>query len=667
MSRNRQILAVALLLILAAGLRLTALDWDGYEHYHPDERYIAWVATTIEAPDRLRGAFAPHTSSFNPFYWPPQASSEGIVVPQDEPRSFAYGHLPLYLGVLTTRLVERIAPTLRALAPATWPFTRAILNGDGYNEFRHLTAVSRALTALFDAGSLLFVFLLGRRLFGPVVGIVAAAFLAINVMHLQLARFFTVDPFLSFFTVVAVYFSSGVAETTSKRRAYKNVALAAIAIGLAVGSKFSAVLLILPLAIGVRLWSGKENLPRRRILALAAALVLSVFTLTNPFAVLDWSCDVITPSLRLGPVTIPALNLGSCYLDNVLRQSAMVRGDAGFAFTRQYIGTWPYAYPLLMQLRWGMGYALGATAIAGFAWAIARGVRRLQARGRRRGDAKPASRGTAGRAEIVVLTWTVVYFAVTGAFFAKFMRYMQPLTPFLMIYAAAFLWLMLRRPWRQLAVGFVTMMTALYAVAFMSMYQDEHPWNEASRWIYEHVPPGAHFTSEVWDDPLPGSIEVDGELYNRHIYEFSEVNWLTGAAALDDEAKLKLNLSRIAQADYLVLSSNRGYGVVTRLPQHYPLSHQYYERLFAGDLGFDVVAVTGRSPHLGMLSIWPDRFGDTGLTIPKPISDFLEGHADFSPGKADESFTVYDQPMAIVFFNRQQFTVDEMLSRFLLP
>lgn len=667
MSRNRQIVAVALLLTVAAALRLTALDWDGYEHYHPDERYMAWVATTIEAPDRLRGAFVPHTSSFNPFYWPPDASSEGIVVPQDEPRSFAYGHLPLYLGVLTTRVVERISPTLRTLAPDEWPFTRVILNGDGYNEFRHLTAVSRALTALFDTGTILFVFLLGRRLFGPAVGLIAAAFLAINVMHLQLARFFTVDPFLSFFTVASVYFSSGVAEASSRRLAYRNVALASIAIGLAVGSKFSAVLLILPFGIAIWVWSGKKTLHRRRTLALAAILVLAVFALTNPFAVLDWSCDVITPQLRLGSVTFPPLNLGSCYLDNVFRQSAMVRGDAGFDFTRQYVGTWPYVYPLLMQLRWGMGYALGVPAIAGFAWAIARGGRKLRARSRRGVDDRAPSREAAGRAEVVVLAWTGVYFLVTGAFFAKFMRYMQPLTPFLMIYAAAFLWIVLGRSWRQLAVGTVAIVTALYAVAFMSMYQDEHPWNEASRWIYENVPPGANFTSEIWDDPLPGSIEVEGEFYNRHIYEFGEVNWLTGTASSDDEAKLKLNLSRVAQADYLVLSSNRGYGVVTRLHRLYPLSHQYYERLFAGKLGFDVVLVTGRGPHLGAFSIWPDRFGETGLALPKPIMDFLEVYADFSPGKADESFTVYDQPMAIILYNRQRLTVDEMLSTFQRP
>ena len=39
-------------------------------------------------------------SSLNPYYWPADAESPGVIVLQDEPRRFAYGHLPLYAGVL---------------------------------------------------------------------------------------------------------------------------------------------------------------------------------------------------------------------------------------------------------------------------------------------------------------------------------------------------------------------------------------------------------------------------------------------------------------------------------------------------------------------------------------------------------------------------------------
>ncbi|MEJ2749717.1 MAG: hypothetical protein P8183_17690, partial [Anaerolineae bacterium] len=168
---------LALILLVAAGLRLTGIDWDGYHHYHPDERYITWVATTIEWPDDWRTALQPHESSFNPYYWPPDAASEGIVVKQDQPRDFAYGHVPLYLGVAATRLMERLRG-LASLFPTNWLFTRDILNGAGLAEFYQLTAVARALTALIDTATVWLIYLLGRRLVGVGTGLLAAAFLA---------------------------------------------------------------------------------------------------------------------------------------------------------------------------------------------------------------------------------------------------------------------------------------------------------------------------------------------------------------------------------------------------------------------------------------------------------------------------------------------------------
>ena len=38
------------LLTAAAVLRLTNINWDQYQHVHPDERFIVWVADSIDAP-----------------------------------------------------------------------------------------------------------------------------------------------------------------------------------------------------------------------------------------------------------------------------------------------------------------------------------------------------------------------------------------------------------------------------------------------------------------------------------------------------------------------------------------------------------------------------------------------------------------------------------------
>lgn len=666
MARKRQTIGLFLILALAAGLRLTALDWDGYQHYHPDERYISWVATTIEAPRDLASALDPHRSPFNPFYWPPDAESAGIVVLQDQPRSFAYGHLPLYLGVFATRLVEKISPLFVSWLPEGWALTSDLLNGRGAIEFRHLTAVARALTALFDVGTVALTFLLGRRIFGAGVGLLAAAFLAINVMHVQLARFFAVDPYLTFFTVAALYASLRLAASTAKERFWREAIVVAVAVGLAAASKFSAVMLALPLFLALWFQRSQSVETKRKAALLMVAVVVVTFALTNPFAVLDWSCSLVTPAVQIGPLQIPSLNWGSCYLDNVLRQSAMVRGEGDFDFTRQYVGTTPYVYPLLMQLRWGMGYLLGVPAVLGFAWALYRGAQRLQG-GKRARAAALQERLWDGHQELILLAWTAPYFLVTGGFFVKFMRYMQPLTPFLMIYAAALLLKTLQGRRQKAVAGAILLGTALYAFAFLNMYQRSHPWNAVSEWIYENAPQGSLIASELWDDPLPSSMAIDGASFNRHIYDYTELTWLRGVGTQDNIEKLTLNLSRVAQADYVTISSNRGYGVITRLEELYPLSHQYYERLFAGDLGYEVVAVAGRSPQLADVALWPNRFEGTGLAIPPAVQRFPRANRVLRLGRADESFTVYDQPLAIIFQNTGRLTVEEMLSQFEQP
>ena len=676
---NRWLVAilVVIILIMAAALRLSGLDWDGYQHYHPDERYITWVATTIERPSHLKTALNPRQSPFNPYYWPSAAASEGIEVLQDAPRKFAYGHLPLYLGVLATRLAERLEPLAKWL-PQGWLLTQDLLNAGELVEFRHLTAVSRALTALFDTGTVLLVFFLGKRLFGTAVGLLAAAFLAFNVMHIQLSHFFISDPYLTFFITAAllfmvvgyqkrgetargsdVLFAEG---STAPSRPYVVsliFILAAVFTGLAVGSKFSAVLLLLPLGLTAWLCFGKRW---EKWLGTAVLAILLTFFLTNPFAVLDFSCDVVTPATQIGPVTIPSVNWGSCYLDNIATQNAMVRGTVDNAFTRQYAGTLPYLYFVEMQLRWGMGWLLGLTAFAGLFWIIWRVIKRWEIRDWRLWPV--ANNRQSPIANLLILAWVIPYFVATGSFYVKFMRYMMPITPFLLIFGAAML-LSIRRKWlKRGVVTAVLLFTALYALAFVNMYGQPHPWNAASEWIYRNVRPGALILSEQWDDSLPSTMLVDGRARYRSEYPNAELTWLTNPDELDNETKLARNLALLAEADYLTLTSNRVYGVVPRLPQRYPLSSQYHQLLLDGKLGYEPVLVVDRAPNLAGIYLRADTFGWPGLRPSPAITDYLDQFTSINGGRADESFIVYDQPLTIIFENVEGLTAEEMMALF---
>lgn len=656
---------LAIILLSAAALRLTGLDWDAFQHHHPDERYITWVATTIDFPS-IRGSdwaaqWRPETSTFNPFHWPPGAGSEGIVVLEGQPRDFAYGHAPLYLGVMATRLVERVAPFLIPLLPSGWSLTADVLNGAGRIEFHHLAAVGRALAALFDVGTVFFLFLLGRRLFGAAVGLLAAALLAVTVIHIQLAHFFTSDPFMTFFVVAALYFLIGAqaiereSPPAASRRGTAYLIAAAVMVGAAVGSKFAAVLLLLPL-----LWVAWVVGRGKRWWLLPASLGVAglTFALTNPFALLDWSC---LPAPSIGP---PAgwfeLLSRSCYAQNVMTQNAMVSGRIDLGFTRQYDGTLPYVYYFEMLLRWGMGPVLGLLGLAGLVWVVWVVIGSLN-EGRWAG-------GVAARLGaqplFTLLLWVIPYILLTGSFYVKFMRYMQPVIPFLLLFGSAMILSWGNVAGRRVVATLALVSGALYAVAFVSIYRQEHPWNAASRRIYETIPPGALILSEQLDDSLPVHMVVDGRQRLRSEYRNAELTWLTDPDTADDEAKLMANLELLARADYLTVLSNRVYGVAPRLSGRYPLSGRYHQLLFDGVLGYELVWVGDRSPNLLGLAARADTFGPVGLRPPEGVVEFWADQPSLTLGRADESFIVYDQPLTMIFRNTGRLTAQEMRAAF---
>ena len=680
MKKWQERLCLGFILLVAAVFRFSGIDWDDYHHYHPDERYITWVATTIEWPTDWQTAFSPNESSFNPFYWSPTAESEGIEVLQDQPRDFAYGHVPLYLGVLATRLAERLGPSLAPLFPDDWLFTRDILNQAGLVEFRHLTAVSRLLTAIFDLGTIWLVFLLGRQIFSPQVGLLAAAFLAVNVMHIQLAHFFISDPYQTCFTVAALLFlikAVGHRENRENREKTEKTEktdnrppitvywlLASVCVGLAVGSKFSAILLVFPLMLAARFMGKRWDF----WLGTAVFTAALTFFLTNPFAVLDLSCEVMTPPLQIGPIGVPALDWGSCYLENIATQNSMVQGEGNIPFTRQYSGTLPYLYFIEMQLRWGMGWLLGMLAFGGFGWAIWQQLRRLEIGGLSPRDWRlKATNLQSPTSNLLLLAWAVPLFFTTGGFFVKFMRYLQPLTPFLMLWAAAWLFSW-RGKWLKWGVGTAVLLTTtLYAISFSNIYPQPHPWVAASEWIFRHAEPGSLILSEQWDDSLPSSMPVDGKIRRRSEYPNAELTWLTGTTGNDNVEKLAANLELLAEADYVTILTNRVYGTVPRLPDLYPISSKYHELLFSGALGYEPVYVVGRFPTLFGLQLRPDTFGWPNLAPPPMVEAYFAAVPGVNWGRADESFIVYDQPLTIIFENVERKTAVELQSLFTLP
>ena len=157
---------------------------------------------------------------------------------------------------------------------------------------------------------------------------------------------------------------------------------------------------------------------------------------------------------------------------------------------------------------------------------------------------------------------------------------------------------------------------------------------------------------------------MDGVNRNRSEYDAQTANWLSGADDLDDSAKLEQNLELVANTDYLILSSNRNYGVIPRLETRYPISSQYYDLLFDGKLGFDIAYVYTRMPNLMGISLRPNTFSWPDIEEPPAIEAYFDELRSIDGGRFDESFTVYDQPMVIIFKNTGRLSAEKMSELF---
>jgi uncharacterized membrane protein len=626
-SLSRPVTYGLLLLILASGLALRVwnVNFDRGIGSHPDERSTAcFYATQIRLPSSWAEFWDPQRSPLNPLW----------NLQEQRRRSFTYGHFPLYLGVAFGETLHTVAPLAARLGfPESWTGLMA----RAHEACDAIAVAGRLVIAGLDTLTILLLFLLGRRIYGRGAGLLAAAFYAYAAQAVQLSHFFAMDPASTTFTVLAVL---GAVQMVQDRN-WRAVVVTGVGAGLAIASKFSALpILAAPVVAGLLVaWdtsqrsrrAGEPPDGRAQFLAIAGipvALFIAglTFFVTSPYAILDWT------------------NFAQATL---VEQGAMVRGVADMPFTRQYRNTIPYLYFIEQQVRWGLGWPLGLVAVAGALYALAVLFNSLY-------------RIFAGRllsrealALLVVWSWVIPYFGITGAFLAKFNRYMSPILPFVLLFAAGLIW----RLWggmgdgirhtgygaagsvgegepgpqgrfgswsRGAAIGLAMVGLAgglFWSVAYVNgVYNREHTWITAARWLYQNAPPGSVVLYEQWDDAPPYSVPGEPGL-DRASTGIETINW--GPYEEDTAEKYEILKERLRQADFVWYSSKRIYGSVVELPERYPMTTRYYEAMWSGELGFELAL---------------------DVTSPPRLFGFV-----FEDRTADESWSLYDHPQVTVF------------------
>ena len=610
-------LALILILAIASFLRFNGINWDhgfGFTP-HPDERAIFMKVWEIEFPSlsNLSILFDQSASTWNPHWFP-------------------YGSLPIYLLKILQSIWEMITGS----------------------EVFDPRIMARSLSTLADLGTIVGTALLAKVCFSNRVSLLAALLVSFSVIHIQLSNFFAFDTFVSLFAVWTLFFLYRVA----KKGRLRDSIIAGVLIGFGLASKIS----FFPI-IGVFLFSHLIGSiayyfePQKNLFPISIAMKnmgiglligLISFVLAEPYAILDWNQ----------------------FIADTTEQSEMVRRIRDYPYTRQYIDTTPYLYQITQLGRWALGWPLTIIGLIGAVsvlvckrhWILGTfTVTTVFALGFLLTSSNSilmiliASgfaffiliinfilRGYKSLETTLILSWVIPYALIVGSFEVKFTRYLLPIIPLLVILGSAFLVQLTNSPKKYTRkigyLGYILVIfsTVAFGLAYQNIYATPHPGVAASNWINQNVPRNSSLLKEHWEESLP----------DLEKYRLSEL------PIYDPDTLPKLNkmAESLSETDYLIIFSNRLYGTVTRIPERYPLMGGYYNALFSGDLGFKPVHIENSYMSLANIKIYEDSFSRPNLpSVDEAI--FPKGGISINGGFADESFSVYDHPMVIIFLN----------------
>lgn len=575
----KQIVFLIGIVAVSAIFRFTGINWDENAHLHPDERFLTMVETSMRWPTTVTQYFDTRSSMLNPH-------NIGFSF-------YVYGTYPVYAAKLAAQAV-------------------------GKDTYDGITITGRALSAFVDMLTLGIVALIaysvasvsGKDRNGRIWAALFAAFgYGVMVLPIQLSHFFTVDPYVTFFTAVVLY------RLVRK----KADVLTGIAAAFAVGAKVSAVILIPLFAVTyLVLWPWKRHATSRRDIS---RLIGTGFFAAVGFLV---TLRIIYPYLFDG------FGINPLTLANWRQLSSFDQPGNTFPPGLQWNGV-SFWQPLWGMIALGLGIPLGLVAAAG----IVDWVRNVT--GSITHPAKTLPRFL--YPQFLLLLWAVSVIVYQALQFSKPLRYFWPVYPAVAVIAGWFLAFRMRR---NIALT-VCVILLYWPIAYGSIYLHPQTRIQASDWIYAHIPEGSTIAWEAWDDPIPVARQGNslGRYKTPQLPVFdpdSPRKWATVAAIL-------------TRADYVVLSSNRGYGAIGNVRSRYPQSYRYYRLLFSGQLGF--------TPVMRFVSRPSIPFPGTGLCIPIPFLTYgtlarsvpscAPGAISFVDDEADETFTVYDHPSVIIF------------------
>jgi hypothetical protein len=488
---------------------------------------------------------------------------------QLNPHFFAYGGFTIYLYRLTADILSFITND------SSWTMN-----------WGSIDIIGRFFSALFSTLTIIPLYFLTKNISDKRTAFLAIILYTFTVTSIQTAHYAVTESLITLIGVLICLLSVLLLEKSHWLITF----LLGVTLGIGIASKTSAIIfIVIPiLAYLLKVIERKGEL-KKIILHFVFFLGISfmVFTIFSPYTFLTWNK----------------------FVESMTYESGVATGSLPVVYTLQFDHTFPYLFQI-KNFFWQIGLA-AIFSILGFIFVLFKTLRKKE------------------KKLLVFLIFPLIYFLYVGSWHTKFIRYMVPIIPFLLI-SSAILLIQIRSRFKLLGnlliFGAVTV-TVIWALAFFSIYLKPQTRILASEWVYSNISYGAKILNEQWDDGLPIPITH----FNPGQYQITSLAMYD----TDNAGKTEYLSANLSSANYIIFNSRRLYGTLIHLTTEYPITSRYYKLLFAGKLGYQEVV---------QFSSYPSILG-------------LEINDDAS----EETFQVYDHPKVIIFKNIAHFNTQQLM------
>jgi hypothetical protein len=580
--------------------RFVNLGWGLPYPMHPDERNMASAIQQLSCQPPIFEFNLPKSMSGN---WEPITSWIKIIRPLDifncfNPRFFAYGQFPLYLGYLITYFLK-------------------FFDGDmgfpiSFQEAALSLRVISALASIINVFILIKIIELILNIKDQKSKINLALFSLIFVLSpyaIQLAHFGTTESLLMMFYSAIIYFS--LLFINKKIHILPFVVNSALCAGLSLATKVSSlVFLAVPFTV---LLFDKDSLKLKTSVLLSKnSIVFFIYRLVSriiDLLTLVWLSLVVF--IIFSPHNF--INWRE-FLSSMSYESDVALGKSLVFYTRQFMDTKPFYFQAIKIFPYALGwmtYILGFLGIIGLPWN--------------------------NKKNNLLRFAFFVYFIPSAVIYAKWSRFMSPIFPIISLFAVLLMLNIkdhLSKLISKLKVLNFTFDFILYlfifaavvpGIAYLSIYQNIDVRFKSSEWIYKNIPNNSYILSEtanVVDIPMENlKLGIQNQNKSFQVISFNFYD-------LDENLQIQSDLiTHLQKAEYIFVPSRRIFANYQR--DKYPLLDRYYTGLFDGKLGYKKVADFESFPK---------------ICLPNTDKCMV-----FEDEQAEETWTVFDHPVIRIY------------------